>query len=292
MKKILYPAIFLFIALTSCTPRITKEINALQHECFDPLILEPSCEVHGMRIDIIRNTEEVKVNDSTTKTEDVDYHPMGFDLGNGIFYDRNHNLTLRIDYLTNTDPQKDFTIIRSGYPHKKRHKKAFHFHNDTMSYQYKTSKAEKNQYVINNYPDSLVKSSKNLLSEYVFRYAITQDNGSWNYRGKRRIYDRIIQDGDGDYHVNRFIKKGRYTLQGDTIILARNYVVALSNDKKRITIFSHRRNGNHHLLYTIEKSNDKVIIYNKRQYGKTVQMNNNRVSLISNKREVRRWETR
>jgi hypothetical protein len=289
MTKTYYLLFFVVITLSSCSPKMISEINTLQPEQLEPLSLKPSCEVHNLRIDIIRNTETVQVNDSTTKTEDVPYHPLGFDLGNGLFFDLNENLSFRIDYLLGFNPEKDFTIKRSFHPFKKRHTKFFQFENDTMTYRYPPKKAEKERYIIEYHKDSIVWYYSNILSNYKFSYAITQNNDIWKYRGKRRVFDRIIKDGDNSYHLNKFIKTERYSMTQDTVYLEKDYVIVRSDNGSKIEILSHRRSGKHYHLYSIERDNAKLLIYTRRGFGKKIEYSNDRITLFVNNRELLRW---
>jgi hypothetical protein len=289
MTKTYYLLFLVVITLSSCTPKMISEINALQPEQLGPLTLNPSCEVHNLRIDIIRNTETVRVNDSTTKTEDVPYHPLGFDLGNGLFYDLNENLSFRIDYLLGFNQKKDFKIKRSFHPFKKRHSKIFQFVDDTMTYRYPPKKSEKERYIIEYHKDSIARYYSNIFSNYKFSYAITQSNDLWKYRGKRRIFDKIIKDGENSYHLNKFIKTERYSMTQDTVFLEKDYVLVRSADGNRIEILSHRRSGKHHHLYTIERDGKKLLIYTHRGYGKKIEYSNDRITLFGNNRELLRW---
>lgn len=290
MKNILYPTFFLFIILTSCSPKMLPEIQSIQPEPFEPIELTPSLEMHDMRIDIIRNTETVKVNDSTTKTEDVDYHPLGFDLGNGIFFDLNENLSFRVDYLLGYDQAKDFNVTRIIHPYKKKYAKDFSYKNDSMKHRYHSIHPEKMRYYFEPNADSLVRYYCNMFSQFKFSYAFVQHNDELLFRGKRRVFDRIIQDEENSYHINKFIRSERYTLEGDTVNLAWDYVLVQSDDGRKIQVLSHRRNGNHYPLYTIERDNEKILIYTHKGYGSKIEYGDDRITLYRNDHEVLRWE--
>lgn len=79
------------------------------------LNLKPGTELLLMREDIYRNTytEEKSTSDSTkeTITTDASYHPLGFHICSGVFFDINENLVLNIPELFNTEETKNYQII-------------------------------------------------------------------------------------------------------------------------------------------------------------------------------------
>ena len=102
--------ILILLALGCSTTSNISEIKELSKTRFDSLSIQPDVELYDLRIDIIRQTTQNRVNDSTTLNEVVPYNFLGFNLGNGLFYDLNDNLSLRIDYLLNVDTKNDFEI--------------------------------------------------------------------------------------------------------------------------------------------------------------------------------------
>jgi hypothetical protein len=98
------------IFCVSCATLNVDEIRNLHKTAFDPLELKPGYETNNLRIDLIRKTFTENVSDSVTETKDTPYHPLGFDIGNGLFYDINENLCLRLDFLLGYSSDKNFEI--------------------------------------------------------------------------------------------------------------------------------------------------------------------------------------
>ena len=90
MKKILLLTLP-FLLLLSCNP---LDLSTLDQDIkFEELDLKVSYELEDLRFDVIRQqTSDATSDVGDTDTEDVPYHPFGFDLGNGLFYDLNGNL--------------------------------------------------------------------------------------------------------------------------------------------------------------------------------------------------------
>ena len=73
------------------------------------LELQLSYELQHLRIDIIRQQDQSMVDDVPSYT-DRPYHPVGFDLGFGLFFDLNRNLSLRIDQLMELSSSPQYKI--------------------------------------------------------------------------------------------------------------------------------------------------------------------------------------
>ena len=119
--------------MSSCATLNISQIMNLEKTQFDSLCLIPDSEVNYLRIDLIRQTYE-DVNDSTTK--DTPYHPIGFNLGNGLFYDLNENLCLRLDYILEFSSDTNFEIQKINGPEKNRGITNYKFISDSLSVQY------------------------------------------------------------------------------------------------------------------------------------------------------------
>ena len=99
------------------------------------LTLKPDYDLFNFRFDLIRETETVQVNDSTSKTEASDYSKLGFDLGNYMFFDLNQNMCLRIDKLLSIDNTDDFIVKKETFPFRNSRVEYFQFYNGKFSHQ-------------------------------------------------------------------------------------------------------------------------------------------------------------
>jgi len=113
-------SLILMIALCffSCTifrsvPLNKIEIETTETTPFEKLKIEFAYDIEELRIDLIRQTYEEEVDSCTTETLDVAYHPMGFDLGNGLFYDLNNNLSLRVLQSFSIEKNENYEIQKT-----------------------------------------------------------------------------------------------------------------------------------------------------------------------------------
>jgi hypothetical protein len=80
-----------------------KKIN------FEHSVLIPDYDIKDLRIDIIRQTED----DGPCDSDDVDYHSVGFYLGNGLYIDFNDNISLLVPELLEFDDNKNFVLKKT-----------------------------------------------------------------------------------------------------------------------------------------------------------------------------------
>ncbi len=136
MKQTTFLYILILVLSSSCANLNISEIKNLEKAKFDSLRLRPDREINNLRIDLIRQTYEESINDSIKETKDTPYHPIGFDLENGLFYDLNKNLCLRIDFLLDFSSNKDFELQKINNPEKHREIIIYRFNNDTLTTTY------------------------------------------------------------------------------------------------------------------------------------------------------------
>ena len=161
-----------------------SEIKDLSKIEFESLFIQPDIEPYDFRIDIVRQTTDEQVNDSTTETEDVPYHLLGFNLGNGLFYDLNDNLSLRIDYLLNIDTKNDFEIEKV-YSKSKWNRK---FKNNEGNFTIESKRKKKiyDKLQVKYFNDSLSISFRNK-----HRYSIVTVDSLTKYMSTKRVIDKI-----------------------------------------------------------------------------------------------------
>jgi hypothetical protein len=107
---IIFPVLFTGCALLFFT-RTEIPQNSLLPE---KLQLKSGVELSNLRIDLYRNTQSTTStnSDGTTETETtiMAYHPIGFYICRGVFYDINRNLSLVIPDLFGIKPNDDYCI--------------------------------------------------------------------------------------------------------------------------------------------------------------------------------------
>jgi len=113
MNKLLL--LFAPFLLLSCSALRKADIPVRERTQFAELQLEPRADIFYYRLDIIRQQRSEYVNDSTSNTVDVEYHTMGFDLGNGLFFDLHDNLGIDLFQLLEVDTSKSFMISTASF---------------------------------------------------------------------------------------------------------------------------------------------------------------------------------
>jgi len=276
-------AILLVVFCSACSTLNINEIKNLEKRGFDSLKLKHEIEPNDLRIDIIRQTHDNRVNDSTTVTEYTPYHPLGFDLGNGLFYDLYGNLSLRIEFLLNYSRAHDFVIERIDNPEKNKWITKYSFHNDSLMIAYPPKGRIHFKYHSTQLGDSLAVMNKKRLE-----YAIVKRDSSVVYRGKNRIWNTIFQCDHDIYYLDRKRENNKYQMIGDEIHLGKIYVIVESKDGKTIEVKSHGRKHDTPLL-TIIKGDKELFIYNCKYIGQKLEFKDNNFLVYQNNRLVTKY---
>ena len=271
--KVLLFIIFLFFS--SCTPYYINAIKNLDKESFEPLCLTPAVEANNLRIDIIRNTYTKTENDSVQRTEDVDYHPLGFYLGNGLFYDLNENLCLRVDSLLGV--AENFKIEMISRPEKNKGIVVYTFENDSLIKTYPPRK--KSHYI---YHREGTADSVSYKYKQRHRFSIVKNDSSLRYSGKRKFYRGIYTLDEGLYCLNYKRKRELYELNKNQITLENDYVIRMLNNNTTIQIQRKGRKKSS-TLYTIEKNDHEIYIYSNRYYAKKIVLNEDNILIYKGK---------
>ncbi|MCP4135411.1 MAG: hypothetical protein GY754_30860 [bacterium] len=117
MKKLIYFVLPL-ILLASCATLKQTDLPAHAGRVdFEPQQVKLDYDVFFLRIDLFRQTT-MRSNTQThldgNDTVPKPYHYIGVDIGNGIFFDANMNLSLDLLKLMQVDKNKDFKVIEKG----------------------------------------------------------------------------------------------------------------------------------------------------------------------------------
>jgi len=275
----------MIILMSSCATLNISEIKNLEKMKFDSLTLSPDWEANNLRIDLIRQTYEEGVTDSTKETKETPYHPIGFDLGNGLFYDLNENLCLRLDYILGFSESDYFEVKEITRPKKKNGYIIYRFINDSLLIQYPPGQMFHYRYHRVDCPDSVAFMYKKRL-----KYEIIKTDSSLIYSGKKRKWDVIKKIDGNNYYLNKKKWKEDYKLKNNDVFLENDYVVSLTDNNSRIEIKSHHKNRKDRVLYTIEKDSDKLFIYNKNYSGLLIKKEGNNILIYRDKTLLRKYE--
>lgn len=281
MIKDIHIVPILLIFLSGCATMNIQEIVNLEHNDFDTLRLCPAVEPNGLRIDLVRKNRDVYYIDSLEYTELMPYQPLGFDLGNGIFYDLSGNLSFRVDYLLRFSSDSSFEIEASG---KKTARTIFHFDHDSLSFNRPPKTKIRQQYHRVVHGDSVFYSVKKGRD-----FTVVKTETDLFYMGKKRIWNGIRGVGEGRYELYRKATKGEFSLNEHEVILSRDLMIRKNPDKKKLQIFRYRRKGPK-LLLTIERSEDKIFVYDKHNAGKKIELIGNTLEISNGKKMLNRFE--
>lgn len=275
MKAYIYILIFLILISFGCSTTLNiSEIQELSKTRFDSLEIQPDVELYDFRIDIIRQTTEEQVNDSTTETKDVPYHFLGFNLGNGLFYDLNDNLSLRIDYLLNIDT-KNYFEIEKVYSKSKRNRK-FKSHKGNFTIENTRKKEIYDKLQVKYFNDSLSISFRNK-----HRYSIVKDDSLTKYMSTKRVLDKIQKKDKNFYYQKHKRSVDEYELVDKAIILDNKYKVTLNQTGDIIEIIRIGKKKDYP-RYKIIRDDENLYIFNDKFYGKKIVMDDGEFTLFYN----------
>ncbi len=285
MRKYTFlPAILLILVISSCTGLSRIEIENLDRTPFEPLMLEPDLESNELRIDLIRQSFDNKINDTTTVREDTDYHPVGFDLGNGMFFDLNDNLSFRLDYLLGITDQDCWTVEQTAKRKQQRADCIYTLCNDTLTIAYPPRRREyyQNHRVYEEGTVSVMWHNRQ-------QYAVDFNDESTVYRHKRRKLDILRKEDVNRYSLKKGFWKENFELQENRLLLKKAYLIELSDDHKKIRVISPGWLSNR-LLYTMEKSDNTIYIYDRHFRGKKIVFTDSGLSVYQGKTFITGWK--
>ncbi len=277
MKSII-PTAFLSIMLFSCATINYQEIVNKEDLDFETLQLKPDVEPNGLRIDIIRNNKNVYYADSLIMTELAPYHPLGFDLGNGLFYDLGGNLSFRVDYLLNFNQDTSFNLASTG---KRTGNRLIQFKNDSLSYSHPPKKKIRWIYHRSIEGDSAIYNVKKSRD-----FIIVNSDSSLVYRGKRKIWDGIYQIEKDRFALYRKEKRSSFSRTDQELVLNRSLQIRMTPGRDKIEVYKYKRKRMAiNPLFTIQRSQKTIFVYNSSKRGIKITLEENRLD-VSNGRKI------
>lgn len=284
MKLTAISCCIILLMCSSCATLDVNEIKNLDKIQFEPLVLIPDTETNDLRLDIIRETEDPSIFDSTGDTELASYHPIGFYLGNGLYYDLNRNISLKLDYLLDFSPDNDFEIKALFSPGQNRAIIDYRYKNDTFSISYPPRDKIHYSHHQVKYGDSIAYMNKKWL-----KYAIIETDTTLVYSGKRRSWDVIRKLDDDNYYLDKKFYKVDFQNKGNQVFLGKSYSMRLTNNNSTIEIIGNFTKKSK-VMYTIERSKDAIYIYNKKYSGKKIKLGKNSIEVYPNQKLGAKYE--
>jgi len=276
---LLLPAVLL---MSACTSLNHLDIRSMDRQAFEAPELRPSFEVNDFRVDLIRQTTSVQVNDSTSTTENTPYHPVGFDLGNGLFYDLNGNLGFRVEALLELTEDNCFNLEKTSRRKQRRPDVIYRLCDGELSY--RMSQGGRERYLHQTEYDA---NSVSVYYRNRLRYALDFKEDAVVYRGKRRKLETIHRISENQYRIKHLFSHDDYRLSDRRLFLNRSYVLELSDDARRIQLTLPGLFGRR--LYTIERDRNRIYIYDNRYRGTLIETSPNEIRVYRNRVFVEGW---
>lgn len=284
--KPLLLTISLAIAATSCSTLNPKEIQNLNRVAFAPLELAPSVEPTDLRLDVIR---QVRTSYSyiyeRLETTDVPNDPLGFDIGNGLFYDLNENFSLRLDRLLDFADDDKFVLNKMENPAPNRGFTSYTYENDSLTTSFSERSRIRYRYHRVGPPDSLSYMNGNALD-----YVIVQRDSSLACRNRRKVKKEIVRSGERRFKLEIGRREAYFVQTDKGIDLQSRYIVELSSANKAITIYRLNQKGRRTLVYTLIRSKDTMYIFNENFKGRKIVFENGGITVFHNKNIVAMYE--
>lgn len=262
-------------AFGCATPFSLTEINNVQKVEFEPLHIQNDLELYDLRIDIIRQTYDESTSDTTSETRNTPYHVVGFNLGNGLFYDLNGNLSLRIDKLLGINPEGNFKLEKA-YADQAYRNVIYSSMNDTFSTESPRRNRIDNKLIVSRFEDSISVSKSSR-----YRYSVNKDDSTMVYLIKNRVIDKIHKKNENHYYQNHKWRVEEFVMTGNEIVLSQKYKIFLDDNKRVIKILRIGKRSDT-LLYEIIKDKDMLMFYNTSYLGKRMVLDKSKLTLYFN----------
>lgn len=274
--KYKYLLLLLFIFF-GCTTLNIATIENTERFSLQPSVLIPDYDIYDIRIDLIRQTNKKQVNDSTTKTEKVPYHSVGFYLGNGLFIDLNNNLSLLVPKLLDINNNENF-IIKQNHP-------GFFINSTTIYERTDSLFITKNEGPVKTKAKKIIYKTDSVLfiKEGLFsKYKIIESDSSFTYQSG--LINTIIYKNKTGYFYKTFLGKKEYKQMDNDIYIGNRYI--LRNQGDMIEIFGRGLLNKEYLKYRIIKSDNKIYVYDNNYRGLEIVKTENGINVIENTRSM------
>lgn len=274
----------LAIAATACSTLNPKEIQNLNRVAFAPLELAPSVEPTDLRLDVIRQVRTIHDN-TGTHNYPIPNDPLGFDLGNGLFFDLNENFSLRLDKLLDYTSDGPFALRKMEVPLPNQGYRTYIFAHDSLTSV--SSEKRRARYVYHRVgpPDSVSYMNGDALD-----YVIVRRDSSLACRNRRKVKKEIVSLEAGQFTLEIGRRDADFVQTNNQIDLQSRYQVALSDDNKAMTIYRLSRKGRRTSLYTLIRSRDALYVFNENFKGQKIVFENGGISVFQNKNLVVKYE--
>jgi hypothetical protein len=249
----------------------------------EPLVLEPSYDPYTLRIDIIRQKRS-DYDPVMEQSMDVDvmYHPMGFDLGNGLFYDLNHNLSFRVNQLPGIDDPQDFKVKLIH-----RLQSADGIIHTIEPERYCVEKRNK----VTCYDTPREGNKWKIFGKRKLEYAIEESPAqlTYSFRNRPKSDVEIIREEADHYYTDGLGKRRDFVKKDREVNLNGRYLIKSNDDGKRLEIYQIGKRVNK-VLFAVEKSDKAYYIYDSKRRGRKIEYGGESLQVVRNNKVLTRIE--
>ncbi|NET34777.1 MAG: hypothetical protein F6K19_22585 [Cyanothece sp. SIO1E1] len=290
MKKGLL-LIFSLLFLAFYSPFDAESPSKSKAATFQQLELNVAYELEELRVDVIRKESTSSDPDGNSTTEDVPYHPLGFDLGNGLFYDLNGNLALRLKHLFDLDGQEEFSLKRIERVQQNRGIELRKVSERAICREWRGFLGNDRSQCLDVYDqDGLVQVSRNGR----FCYQIVEEEGEVKYSRNRngRRWTRLVAEDEQTFVEQiRDRRRDIYTQDNGEIRLGRDILLQVADTGKKIEIYRIRRNNlAPRLIFTLERKGQELLLKDRRRIVRRIKMEGDKVTVFGRRRALFAFE--
>lgn len=272
--------IFFTIGLTNCSLPLQVEMTNLERVSFDDLKLQPTHDLYNYRHDILRQKQWVG-NEICGYQENMPYHPLGMELGNGLFMDLNYNLSLDLTSVLTLPESGAFVLNRKDYRRPELERQV-RVSKEQVCYDeiHFLSKETKRVCRDITYNGELIEVKQDRLGNFSIqqqgeRFSLIDDRG--------RITSHIRPKGEGIYVDD--LRSPRYDFQQvENEILLGRYRITLSPKRDEIQIYQ-RDAKRERLIKKIVKTQGYLYILDAKNRGEVVQIDKDQLRIKSGEQQ-------
>ncbi|NRB51667.1 MAG: hypothetical protein HRU41_28600 [Saprospiraceae bacterium] len=290
MKKGLL-LIFSLLFLAFYPPFDAESPSKSKATFFQQLELNVAYELEELRVDIIRKETTSADGDGNSTTEDVPYHPLGFDLGNGLFYDLNGNLALRLKHLFDLDGRNEFSLKRIERVQQNRGIEMRKVSEKAICREWRGILGNDRSRCLDVYDqDGVVQVSRNGR----FCYQIVEEEGEVKFSRNRqgRRWTRLLEEGEQTFVEQiRDRRRDVYTQENGEVRLGRDILLQVDETGKKIEIFRLRRNNlKPRLIFTLERKGQELLLKDRRRLIRRIGLERDKVTVYGRRRALFAYE--
>lgn len=250
------------------------------------LSLKPAYDLYGLRIDLVRQSREVAVNDSTKEEVEEENRLIGFDMGDFLFMDLNFNLSLRVDHLMNLTPGSEFVLKKSDWPHRRTDDVFYQMKEGVFSYSYREKSRTRERFNMEIH-DGVVEVYYKKRPQFQI---IENEEGLFK-KSRWSWDDRIYRHGPGEYSTTKRFSRGyRFHQAGNQIHLHKTFIITTNPEGNALEIYHWRKNRLRKPIYSIRYNSDEIIIYNRRNRGMLIRYSPEKVEVFEKRHCRLRYE--